>query len=196
MALTHGTVRIRACTESDLPAIREIIEYYVDNTVVTLAFTPPSCGEVRESWEKSTNQGLPYLVAVHDNSDTALGFCYAAEFRGGGGRGGYRHTVELSLFCHPDYVGRGVGSLLLQQLVETLKAPEDFPRHISVPRRENQKVRVLLACMSVDETSWRGGLGLRDFYVKHGFEEVGHMKKVGNKFDRWIDTLYLQLSLW
>jgi phosphinothricin acetyltransferase len=44
---------------------------------------------------------------------------------------------------------------------------------------------MVMAVMSVDETSWKNGLGLRDFYVKHGFEEVGHLKKVGHKFDRW-----------
>ncbi|CAO2653624.1 Nn.00g030350.m01.CDS01 [Neocucurbitaria sp. VM-36] len=196
MTLTHGTVRIRACRESDVPAIREIIEYYVFNTVITLALAPPSCDEVRKTWENSSAQGLPYLVAVDDNLDTVLGFCYAGEFKGGGGRGGYRHSVELSLFCHPDHMQKGIGSRLLQQLVETLKAPEEFPHYVHVTRKEDEKVRILLACMSVDETSWREGLGLRDFYVKHGFEEVGHMKKVGNKFDRWIDTRYLQLSIW
>lgn len=74
-----------------------------------------------------------------------------------------------------------------------------------------------LFSQSIDETTWNAGLGLRDFYEKHGFEEVGHMKQVGHKFNRWyvfsqtlqsrrdmfdtdvggrVDTLYLQLPLW
>lgn len=187
---------IRACRESDLPAIRDIIEYYVLNTVINLALTPPSHTEILQAWQKSTSQGLPYLVAVDNQLDVILGFGYAGEFRGGGGRGGYRHTVELSLFCHPDHMKRGVGSKLLETLIEALRTPERFPDFVSVSRGEDERVRTLLSCMSVDETTWNAGLGLRDFYVKHGFEEVGHMKQVGHKFGRWVDTRYLQLSLW
>ena len=47
--------------------------------------------------------------------------------------------------------------------------------------------------MSVDEKTWKDGLELRDFYVQHGFVEVGHMKKVGHKFDRWCVLLTLKM---
>ncbi|KAF1850640.1 acyl-CoA N-acyltransferase [Cucurbitaria berberidis CBS 394.84] len=190
-------MRIRACRKTDLPAIRTILEYYVLNTVITLALTPPTCDQVRESWHNATSHGLPYLVAVQDDPDNVLGFGYAGEFRGGGGRGGYRHTVELSLFCHPDHMKKGIGSRLLQQLIEILKAPERFPDYVSVSRKEDDKVRMLLACMSVDEKTWGGGLGLRDFYVKHGFDEVGHMNKVGHKFNRWcVAPIYAHKLGW
>tara|TARA_R110002003_G_scaffold45_12_gene3561 strand:- start:19802 stop:20383 length:582 start_codon:yes stop_codon:yes gene_type:complete len=184
MTLTSTTHRLRACQHSDIPAIRSIAEYYVNNTVITLALDPPSHDDIAQSWKASTTQGLPYIVAV-DDQDVVLGFCSAGTFRGGGGRGGYRHTVELSLFCHPDHMKKGVGSALLQKVIAILKAPERFPEFIGTPREEHSKVRAVLACMSVDETMWKKGLGLRDFYVKHGFEEVGHMRNVGHKFDRW-----------
>ncbi|KAF2027069.1 hypothetical protein EK21DRAFT_91837 [Setomelanomma holmii] len=79
---------------------------------------------------------------------------------------------------------KGLGAALLQKVFEILKTPEQFPEFISTPRNEDNKVRAILACMSVDETMWEKGLGLRDFYVKHGFKEVGHMKNVGHKLDR------------
>lgn len=194
MTLTPATVRLDACTQSHLPAIQEILTYYVHNTVITLALLPPSLDEVRASWLKSTTQGLPYIVAL-DEHNIVLGFCYAGEFRGGGGRGGYRHTVEFSLFCHPDHMKKGIGAQLLQKLVDILKSPSQFPDYVSVIRKEDEQVRVLLSCMSVDETTWKNGLGLRDFYIKHGFEQVGHMKKVGHKFDRWYATLCEARSL-
>lgn len=180
--------RLRACSVSDLPAIQSILEYYVTNTVLTLALTPPSIEQLRESWKKSTGQGLPYLVAVDAGDDEVIGYCYAGESRIGGGRAGYRHTVELSLFCHPDHMKKGIGSQLLEKLVEVLKAPEQFPEYVATSRSEDEKARIVLACMSVDETTWNQGLGLRDFYVKHGFEEVGNLKKVGHKFGRWFVT--------
>lgn len=147
MALPHATVRIRACREPDIPAIRDIIEYYVLHTVITLALTPPSHAEILEGWQKSVSQGLPFLVAVDDQLDVIVGFCYAGEFRGGGGRGGYRHTVELSLFCHPHHLQKGAGSKLLGNLIEALKTPERFPDYVSMSRGDDEKVRTLLACM-------------------------------------------------
>jgi L-amino acid N-acyltransferase YncA len=184
MPFTSSTLRLRACEESDLPAIRDIAEYYVNNTVITLALNPPTVQDIENSWNASKSQGLPYLVAV-DQHEKLLGFCSVGTFRGGGGRAGYRHSVELSLFCHQEYSKRGIGSKLLQQMIDVLKAPEQFPDIISTPRTTENKVRMVFACMSVDETTWKDGMGLRDFYVKHEFAEVGHLKKAGHKFDRW-----------
>ena len=64
MACNHATTRLRACRESDIPAIQSILEHYVCNTVLSLALTPPSHNEIREGWTKSVDQRLPYLVAV------------------------------------------------------------------------------------------------------------------------------------
>jgi hypothetical protein len=47
----------------------------------------------------------------------------------------------------------------------------------------------------VDEEGWKGGLGLRDWYVNWGFTEVGRMKGVGWKLGRWVDVVMLQLEL-
>ncbi len=185
MSPPSATTRLRACREVDIPAIRDILEYYVLNTVLTLALTPPSHQDVHGNWSKSVNQGLPYIVAVDEEEDKVLGFCSANEFRGAGGKAGYRHTVELTLYCHPDHMKKGLGSALLDKLVEILKSPELCPDFVDQLRLVDSRVRVLLACMSVDENTWNEGLGLRDFYVKHGFTEVGHMKHVGHKFDRW-----------
>jgi len=182
MTPNTDTQRLRACRDSDLPAIHSILQYYVANTVLTLALVPPSIEELHQGWEKSTGQGLPYLVTV-DEDDQVLGYCYAGESRIGGGRAGYRHTVELSLFCHPDHMKKGIGSQLLERVVEVLETPEKFPECVAASRSEEDKVRVVLACMSVDEMTWNQGLGLRDFYLKHGFEETGNLKKVGHKFD-------------
>ncbi|KAF2684123.1 acyl-CoA N-acyltransferase [Lentithecium fluviatile CBS 122367] len=193
MAPSVSTPRLLACSEDHIPAVQKILEHYVLNTVITLALTPPSQDEVLQNFKQVLAQKLPFVVAVNEEEDV-VGFTYATGFRSA--RKGYRHTVELSLFCHPQHAAKGIGPLLLNRLIDILKHPESFPEHVAEPRCEDEKVRVLLACMSVDESGWNKGLGLRDFYVKHGFEEVGHLRRVGQKFHRWIDTRYLQLSLW
>lgn len=34
-----------------------------------------------------------------------------------------------------------------------------------------------------------------DFHKKMGFEEVGVIKSIGYKFERWLDSVMLQLTL-
>ncbi|KAF2004789.1 hypothetical protein P154DRAFT_484877 [Amniculicola lignicola CBS 123094] len=135
---------------------------------------------------------LPFITAKNEQGEV-IGYAYCGTFRE---RKGYRHTVELSLFCRFDSVGKGVGAQLLTKVIDIIKEPGEFPEYITTPRSEDDKVRMVMACMSVDETSWNNGLGLRDFYIRHGFEQVGYMNKVGEKMGRWIDVCYLQLSVW
>ncbi|KAF2279231.1 acetyltransferase [Westerdykella ornata] len=173
---------LRPCCADDIPAIAHIYEYYVLNTVLTFAHTPVPEDDFKRKWQEVLDEGCPYIVAV-DDAQQVLGYTYVSGFRAQ--RRGYRHTVELTLFCHPDHRAKGIGSLLLRKLLDVLGAPERYPDFFAKPRGEDDKVRVILSVMAVDNTQWKEGLGLRDFYVKHGFEEVGHLKNVGHKFDRW-----------
>lgn len=177
-----STPRLLPCSENHIPPIRQILDHYVANTVITFAVSTPSQEELLATYRGVLRHGLPFIVAVDDAGDV-LGYSYATGFRKE--RRGYRHTVELTLLCHPQHTRKGIGPLLLRKLIDILKAPQDFPEYVAEPRSEDEKVRAVLAVMAVDETSWDNGLGLRDFYVKQGFEEVGHLRKVGHKFDRW-----------
>lgn len=178
-----STTTLRPSCEDDVPAIARIIEHYVYNSVLTFALTPAPVEENLANWHSVRQQRLPYIVAV-DEAQEVVGYAYVSGYRKE--REGYRHTVELSLFCHPDHTAKGIGRALLLKLLDILRAPEQYPEYVLDPRAsEADRVRVVLAVMAVDESRWSGGLGLRDFYVKHGFEEVAHLKKVGYKFGRW-----------
>jgi len=34
-----------------------------------------------------------------------------------------------------------------------------------------------------------------NYYSRLGFEEVGRLREVGYKFERWLDVIYMQLPL-
>ncbi|KAF2503250.1 acyl-CoA N-acyltransferase [Lophium mytilinum] len=187
-------VALRAAGEGDIPHINAIHAFYVLNTVITFTITPATDDEALSKFRAVVSQGLPYIVAVDNVTADIVGFAYASGFRTG--KSGYRHTVEISLFCHPDHRAKGAGTLLLRKLIEVMKHPEDHADFVTVARDEDARVRNLIACMAVDEQSGKNGLGLKEYYEKFGFEQMGHLKRVGHKFDRWIDTIYLQLSLW
>ncbi|ORY18612.1 hypothetical protein BCR34DRAFT_473239, partial [Clohesyomyces aquaticus] len=164
-----------------ISAIRDILDYYVRTSVITLALESPTLDDLLEKWTGIVKKGLPYVVAV-DDKQNVIGYAYAGGFRD---RQGYRHTVEISLFCHAEHTSKGIGPLLLQKGIAILREPTNYPEYIATPRSEDDKIRMVMACMSIDDTSWRNGLGLRDFYVKHGFEQVAHLKSVGHRFERW-----------
>jgi len=167
------------------------------NTVVSFLIKHPPPEYIRSRFEASKGRGLPYLVAeveTSENRSQVAGFAYASAFRGY--MLGYGATVEMSIFCHPEHLGKGAGSGLMCRLLQSLRETnhifseaghEDEPQEFAVKQ--------VLAVMSVDDEKPDKGLGLRDWYVKWGFEQVGRLRKVGLKNGRWIDTIYLQLSL-
>lgn len=177
----------------DISAINAIHKHYVLSTVITFVTEPNSDEAALSNYHKVKDEGLPYLVAVDHDRETILGYCYVSSFRGV--KPGYRHTLELSLFCHHDHVRKGIGNQLLQQLIDVLKYPEAWEDYFEGTRLHDFKPKQLMAVMAIDIDMPGKGLKLRDWYLQRGFEQRAHLKEVGWKKERWIDTVYLQLGL-
>lgn len=111
-------------------------------------------------------------MATEGESQQVVGYASAHNFRGS--KGAYRHTVEISLFCHPDYVGRAVGRKLLTSLLEVLEHPDRNSDMLvnSRPKAPTPDIKEVLAVMAVDPDGKRGGLALKEFYERNGFEIV------------------------
>jgi L-amino acid N-acyltransferase YncA len=115
-----------------------------------------------------TDQRLPYLVAVDGDTQAVLGYANAHGFRGV--KGAYRHTVEITMFCHPDRTGKGVGSRLLGSLLQSLRE-----KGKGGMGGDDAEVRQVLAVMAVDEMGKGNGLKLKEFYEGFGFQMVRDM---------------------
>lgn len=123
------------------------------------------------TYQTITNkENLPYLVAVDTQTSDVLGYANAHGFRGA--KGAYRHTVEISLFCHPGHVSKGIGSKLLTSLINVLADPQTHSLLRCHPEAEQPPIKQVLAVMAVDETGKKNGLALKEFYEKHGFKLV------------------------
>ena len=178
---------VRHARESDLLQIHAIFEHYVANTVMSFLTKKLPLDYVQSRYETSIERGLPYIVAeqrLPGNESKIVGYAYATPFRGY--MLGYGHTVEIAIYCHPEYTNQGIGSSLMKKLLRTLPQA----RHISheeghEAEYEEFEVRQVVAIMAVDASRDDEGLGLRDWYMRWGFEEVGRLKKVGFKDDRW-----------
>jgi L-amino acid N-acyltransferase YncA len=174
-------ITLRAAATSDIDDICEIQAYYVLNTVITFKTEVQSREEHLSNLEKVQDQNLPFIVAIM--SDKVVGYTYVSGFRSG--KGGYIHTVELSLFAHPEHLYRGIGTRLLKTLIEVVSKPEAHTDFVTGTRPDDKRVRHIIACMAVDTDGKDEGLGLKKWYEGFGFLFSGHLKGVGYKLDKW-----------
>lgn len=205
------SVTVRPATQNDLPQVREIFEHYVLNTVVSFLVQKPPANYIASRFQETVLRNLPYLVAV-DEQGQVVGYSYASAFRGF--MLGYAHTVEISLFCHPDHTNKGIGSQMIKELIQTLRTTKHLTKEVGYEEEPVETdIKKIMAIMAVDDTALGQGLALRDWYKRWGFEEVGRLKGVGFKKGRMyerrttnqvprliysassIDTMYLELHL-
>lgn len=162
---------IRPALARDLPDVREIYNHYVANSVVTFDEKRSTHRYWREKFALLTKLGLPFLVAVTPTNQV-IGYALVQPWAG---KSAFRYTVENSIYLGPGAGGKGLGSVLLQALIEAC---------------EEIRLREIVAVIS--DTSAEASLRL---HTKAGFREVGRMGGVGFKFGRSLGTIYLQRSL-
>ncbi len=164
------TPSLRTATMDDIPAIQNIYAHHVLHGTGTFETEPPNVGVMQDRFSEITRSGYPYLVAETDEG--VIGFGYLGPFRT---RPAYRHTVEDSIYLHPDKRGQGVGSKLLVALINEAKQ-KGFTQMIAL----------------IGDSANRASVAL---HARCGFESTGTMRQVGFKFDRWLDVVIMQRSL-
>src|ERR1700761_8154974 len=164
------TVEIRPATDADLPAITAIYEHAVLKGTATFELIPPDLAEMRRRFDALMEGGFPYLVAVLDGR--VVGYAYAGAYRP---RPAYRFTVENSVYLQPASHRRGIGQQLLQRLIAESEA-----------RGYRQMIAV------IGDSANAGSIGV---HTRCGFQMIGTHPNVGFKFNRWLDTVMMQLPL-
>lgn len=176
-----ASVACVACADS-LPHLRRLLQASISLAAI----------EVAHKLHDLAIRGLPYIVAVdkihkaEDGSDLILGYASLSPFRGH--LVSYAPTVELSLFVHPDYHARSIGSELLKTLLELVGKGEVNHRCNGGPNQPIKfptRVRNIIAVMAVDPDGKEGGIALKRWYIRRGFVESGRIVNVGFKRGRW-----------
>lgn len=151
----------------DAGAISEIYNYYITDTVVTFENEPVDAKAMQKRIEEIAAR-FPYLV--YEQGGKVLGYCYAATWRS---RAAYDHTVETTIYLHKDWLNKGIGHQLYQELVGLLR---------------NAEFHVAVASITLPNTQ---SVALHE---KFGFRKVAHFTEVGNKFGKWLDVGFWELS--
>ncbi len=158
-------------TETDLPDVLSLYRHYVRNSVVTFDEKPPTLAAFRSKFRHLQKLGYPFRIA-RSPKGTLLGYAYVFPFRE---KSAFRKTVESSIYLGPAATGRGLGTVLLADLIE----------HCT-----NAGLKEIIAVIA--DHGAEASLAL---HQKFGFVETGRMGKVGFKFERWIGIILMQRSL-
>lgn len=164
------SLRIRPSLPGDIPAITAIYGHHVLHGTGTFELESPDEAEMARRREDVVGKGLPWLVAEDDEG--VLGYAYANHFRP---RRAYRFCLEDSIYIAPRAQGRGVGRVLLAELMA---------------RCEALGARQMLAV--IGDSANAGSIGL---HRALGFQDTGLLKASGWKFGRWLDVVLMQKAL-
>jgi phosphinothricin acetyltransferase len=161
-------MQIRAARVEDLRAINDIYNYYVERSTCTFQTEPETMDE-RIAWFAAHDTTHPVIVA--EVGGEVVGWGALSPFHP---RGAYRFTVEPSVYVRHDWVARGMGRALMEELIARARAVG----HHS-----------MVGPICADNAP---SLALSE---KLGFVKVGYLREVGYKFDRWLDVVYVQRML-
>jgi L-amino acid N-acyltransferase len=161
--------RTRLVERRDAEALREIYNVEVLESTVTFDLRPRTAAE-QLAWIDEHSGGHPAIVAV-DGRDMPVGFASLTPYRP---RPAYATTVEDSVYVHRDLRGRGLGRLLLGDLVDLAR---DHGFHSVIGRVVGDH---------------DASIGL---HTALGFEQVGREREIGRKFNRWLDVVTMQKLL-
>jgi phosphinothricin acetyltransferase len=163
-------ILIRPAVRGDLPRLTEIYNYYVVHTPVTFDIEPYTV-EKRETWFSQFGATGRHRLLVAEESGSVLGYAGTTRFRP---KAAYETTVETTIYCAQDAIGKRIGSRLYRALFESLK-DEDINRIVAGYTLPNDASAAL--------------------HARCGFKPVGVYTEVGRKFGRYWDVQWTERPL-
>ncbi|WP_419842616.1 N-acetyltransferase family protein [Candidatus Poriferisodalis sp.] len=189
---TRPAVRTRLATAADADAIAEIYNREVTQGTTTFDLVPRSSAE-QIAWMREHSGAYPCIVAVPADDDApanrtrpadapaagtrpsciqtagaVLGWASLSPYRA---RPAYSTSVEDSVYVHHEHRGRGIGDVLLGDLVALA---DEHGFHAVFARIAD------------------AGAASVALHARHGFELVGVEREAGRKFGRWLDVTLMQ----
>lgn len=162
-------ITLRPYKTEDTQDILDIINFNILNSTALYDYNIRTLEQQQNILNEKIGKNFPVIVA--ELNGTAVGFGLYSEFRF---REAYKFTVEHSVYVSENHHGKGIGKLLLQELIQLAK---------------NQKLHTMIAVIDAENQS------SVEFHEKFGFKTVGIIKESGYKFDRWLHSVFMQLIL-
>ena len=154
---------IRPITKDDIAACLDIYNYEVVNGVATLDLEARTLLEWQEWYEAHSDEHHPIVVGTIDG--IVAGYASLSPYRT---KDAFKSTVELSIYIHQEYRGRGVASKLMAHILDHAKETDTLHTVVSVITAGNAASTAL--------------------HERFGFTYCGLTPQVGFKHGKYQDT--------
>ena len=162
-------IRITQANAQHFNEILEIMNFEIVNKTSLYDYKERNLDDVAQIFASKKNKNFPFFVALANNQ--VIGYAYYDAYNP---KQGYKYTVEHSIYIKQGFEGKGVGKILMQNLIHTA---------------QKQQIKTFIALIdNKNEASIK-------FHEKFNFETVGILKEVGYKFDQWLDCRIMQLMV-
>jgi L-amino acid N-acyltransferase YncA len=162
------TVRI-ADPDRDAEAVASIYRPAVEETAASFEESAPDAEEMAQRMRTILSR-TPWLVATTHRGEV-VGYAYASPHRE---RAGYRWSVDVSAYVHPDWRGRGVGRTLYDALFTMLAS------------QRLVNVYAGIALPNPASVALHESIGMR---------RIGVYERVGHKFGAWHDVAWYGIRI-
>jgi len=147
-----------------MPALRDIINHYILNSVVTFEMVEMSL-ENRKTWFTQFTDDGRYQLFVAEKEGEVVGYAASLRFHQ---RPAYAPSVMTSIYLHPDHLGQGIGGRIYEELLDELKSVDEVHRAYGLVVLPN--------------------LGSEKLHDKLGFQVAGLLHEGGYKFGEYHDV--------
>ncbi len=161
---------IRPATETDFSSITKIYAHYVTKSYASFELNAPSEQEMKTRWHALQDQKYPWLVITQKNN--LMGYAYASAFRS---REGMHSTYENSIYLAPAAIGKGLGRMLLSELVTQCHQQGSHLMVAMIGGIENQASIKL--------------------HKSVGYQLQTILPQAGKKFNSWVDVVMMTKCL-
>jgi len=160
-AVSPGNVIIREMVSSDSEKVLEIYKMGIESRMATFETKVPL-------WEEFSVNHLSHSRFVIEKNNEIAGWAALSPVSK---REAYRGVAEVSIYIHPDHTGEGLGSMLMEKVIENSESNGIWTLFSSLFPENKASVRL---------------------HGKSGFRIIGTREKIGQTNGIWRDTIILE----
>jgi phosphinothricin acetyltransferase len=159
--------KIRKACEEDSESISNVFNYFVENSYAS--YETSKMGPDFYSKMKAGSPQYPFYVI--EASNLVVGFGFLRPYRN---TETFRRTAEITYFILPGHTRKGLGKKLLRVLEKEANEMGITTLLANISSLNNQSLK---------------------FHGKNGFRRCGTFRKIGTKFGKDFDVVWMQKSL-
>lgn len=162
-------VVLKELKADDYAWISELYNHYIRHSTATFHLEPLSAEDMQQMIPMHHPK---YPACTIEWQGSKVGYVYLAPYKP---RQAYNRTAEITLYLHPDFHKKGIGTQVLKQMEGIAKSNE---------------IINLLAVITAENT------GSVKLFQSNGYQPSALLKEVGEKFGKVLDVLILQKLLY